>query len=396
MKIGIFTFHEEYNYGSALQAFALQEYLQSLGHDVRILHHHLSSTDERILGIFASRSLRDWMRFIVLGMLGGGQFARQWRLHKSRVFVRKYLHLTKYRFYTWEDAPKDLGVDVLVVGSDQLWSCQWESPAKYLLYNAPNIPAITYAVSMGVSKIPIEMRNLYKNGFKRFKRISVREKMAIELMRQCGFDGEVTQTIDPTLLADKSIWNKFTDTRIESCPYMFCYLMGEDVEAALPTMANFAREKACGIKIVVEKFYWNNEPLRISRIIRRLYRCFQLQRFCKENHIEILLSASHEDFVRNISMANWVLTDSFHALMFSLVFEKDVRVLRPKNAYRKRMFSRIEDASKLFMETEIICNNVEEALGSFLHNEKSRVNQTAVNRAVNYSKEWLRSAISGA
>ena len=394
MKIGIFTFHDEYNYGSALQAFALQSYLKSLGHEVRVLHHHLSVTDERIKGIFASHSLRDWLRFVVLGMLGGGQFARQWRLRKSRAFVRKYLQLTKYRFYTWEDAPQDLGVDILIVGSDQLWSCQWESPAKYLLYDAPNIPAIAYAVSMGVSEVPIEMRKIYKNGFKRFKRISVREEKAIELMRKCGFEGEVVQTVDPTLLADTAIWDEFIGKRLECVPYLFCYLMGEDVESALPILANFAKEKACGIRIVVEKFYWNNEPLRISCLIRALHKCFRLQRYCKENHIEILLSASHKDFIRNISMANWVLTDSFHALMFSLVFKKDVRVLRPRNEYRERMFSRLEDASRQFMETEIICNNLEEALSSFLHNEKSRMDQTALNCAVNFSKEWLISSLA--
>ncbi|MBR3921519.1 MAG: hypothetical protein IKJ45_00255, partial [Kiritimatiellae bacterium] len=189
-------------------------------------------------------------------------------------------------------------------------------------------------------------------------------------------------------------WDEFIGKRLECVPYLFCYLMGEDVESALPILANFAKEKACGIRIVVEKFYWNYEPLRISCLIRALHKCFRLQRYCKENHIEILLSASHKDFIRNISMANWVLTDSFHALMFSLVFKKDVRVLRPRNEYRERMFSRLEDASRQFMETEIICNNLEEALSSFLHNEKSRMDQTALNCAVNFSKEWLISSLA--
>ena len=394
MRIGIFTFHDEYNYGSALQAYALQEYLVSKGYDVAVLHHHISAKDARIRGIFANRSLRGWIRFLVLGICGGGQFARQLRLWKSSRFVAKYLRLTKYRFYFWRDAPSSLGVDALVVGSDQLWSCQWESPAKYLLEGAPSMPAIAYAVSIGVSTIPASLHQLYNAGFSRFSRISVREHCAIGLMRECGYRGEVAQTVDPTLLTDASTWKKLlrgVDQRVGR--YLFCYLMGEDIESVLPSLATYAKTNNCAVKIVVESFYWNNSTLKPMRFVKSFIHGVKLRSYCRRNNIRVLLNAAHKDFLECIYGADKVITDSFHALMFSINFKKDIRIVRPHGDYRGKMFSRIEDACKKYIKNDVICTTVESALLSF-NNRRTEVNKESLMEDVKFSREWLSSAIN--
>lgn len=394
MRIGIFTFHDEYNYGSALQAYALQEYLVSIGCDVVVLHHHLSATDARIRGIFATKSLRGWIRFLVLGVCGGGQFARQLRLMRSSRFVNKFLRLTKYRFHSWGEAPKDLGVDVLIVGSDQLWSCQWESPAKYLLEGAPSIPAIAYAVSIGVSVIPVSFHKLYQEGFSRFRRISVRESQAMDLMRECGYQGNVVQTVDPTLLAGTSIWRRLLgEKHKEEKKYLFCYLMGEDIESALPSLASFAFHNNCAVKILVECFYWNNSPLRIVKFVKSIMHSLKLRSYCYRNNIQILLSAAQKDFIHCIYGADKVVTDSYHALMFSIIFKKDIRIIRPHSEYRGKMFSRIDDACKKYIKQNVICETIESALSTF-NGKRTEVNQESLSDEVRFSREWLSSAIS--
>ena len=396
MKIGIFTFHDEYNYGSVLQTYALQSYLMSKGHEVLIIHHHLSPRDERIKGIFATRSPRAWIRFIVLGVLGGGQFSRQLRLRKSRIFIEKNLHLTKYRFYLWNEAPRELGVDALVVGSDQLWSCQWEVPTKYLLEGAPEIPAVAYAVSIGVSSIPIALHDTYRKGFQRFQSISVREKKAIELIRECRYGGNVVQTIDPTLLVDKSVWDKFIPRQmISKKGYVFCYLMGVNILTALPVLARFAKRNNCAIKLLVDDFFWNSAALRPSCLVKSLICGIRLRMFCYKNDIQVCLKASHEDFIKSISAANMVLTDSFHALMFSIVFGKNIRMIKPANSYRAKMFSRIEEACNQFMKTNLLYNTIDDALVSFEREGHTIVNWDMVNASIESSRKWLMSAIDG-
>jgi len=153
MRIGILTYHDEVNYGSLLQAYAMQTALTQLGHDAVIIDRWFQPNQARIYGVWHQRSFREIAKFILGIVSFNGTFAKYLRMWRSRNFIRKYLHLTKYHFCDWKDAPKDFCLDLVTVGSDQVWHPSAQ-PDVYLLNYLKSVPAIAYAASFGVTSIP--------------------------------------------------------------------------------------------------------------------------------------------------------------------------------------------------------------------------------------------------
>lgn len=388
-RIGIFTFHDEFNYGSFLQAFALQEAIKNLGYNVKVIDHHISINDARIRGILVSRSVRVWVGFIFRTLLLSGCASFLVRLIKSRRLVVKFLNLTKYRFYDWKDAPKDLGLDLMVVGSDQLWSCQWESPEKYFLVGAPNICAITYGVSVGVTDIPRKYEDIYRDGFSRFSKISVRERTAIETMRSLGYIGPVKQVVDPTLLVDAVLWRKICSIDKKSHGHLVCYLMGVDFVDYIQDFISFARENHCAVEVYVNQSLWSRgvNPFLLLKNIKNRFACLL-------NNVRIRLAGDALDFVGSVVAADWVVSDSFHALMFSIALNKNIRIIRPSNPYRAQMFSRIEDAVSRYVKSgDIFSPDVGSAFVS-VKNASVIFDIEAVKKDRKSSKVWLQAVLS--
>ena len=121
MRVGILTFHSQLNYGGVLQAYALQETLRGLGHDVIVLDRWLDP-ENRALTLGRDRmGFWGWTKLLLRSILGGDEIAKGVRVKRTRRFLRESMHLSEYSFYSWKDVPSDLGVDVIVVGSDQVW-----------------------------------------------------------------------------------------------------------------------------------------------------------------------------------------------------------------------------------------------------------------------------------
>ena len=121
MKIGILTFHSQLNYGGVLQCWALQTVLENIGHEVVVINRWLDDNDDLLEYGYNMFNPKQWIRFAIRSLLGLGD-ASLW-LRVKRTFLKKYIQCTPYHFVEWKDAPKDLGVDMLVVGSDQVWNC---------------------------------------------------------------------------------------------------------------------------------------------------------------------------------------------------------------------------------------------------------------------------------
>ena len=118
MKIGILTFHSQLNYGGVLQCWALQTALEEMGHEVVVVDRWLDADRESLVGAY---NLKQWIKFVVRVVLGLGDYGLYRRRAKTERFLNKYINLTPYHFYKWDEAPADLGVDLLVIGSDQVW-----------------------------------------------------------------------------------------------------------------------------------------------------------------------------------------------------------------------------------------------------------------------------------
>ena len=121
MKIGILTFHSQLNYGGVLQCWALQTALEKLGHKVVVVDRWLSDDNSMLEQGYNKFGFKQWIKFAIRASLGLGDINQWLRVRRTKRFLAQYIKRTQYHFVDWSAAPKDLGVDMLVVGSDQVW-----------------------------------------------------------------------------------------------------------------------------------------------------------------------------------------------------------------------------------------------------------------------------------
>ena len=388
MKIGILTFHSQSNYGGVLQCWALQTALEKMGHEVVVVDRRLSCDKWNV---------KKFGKFLIRAPMGLGDIGLWIRVRKTRRFIKKYLHLTQYHFFTWEHAPKDLCIDTLVVGSDQVWHCgNWGDPRAYLLEGAPQIPAIAYAASFGMTELPdclgceaegtenLAAAPIYRRGLARFKSISCRELEGIEICRRLGFDA--VHVVDPTLLAwGEGMEGKLTEEKRRE---LVCYFLSENIEDHVSELDMFARRNNCRVTVFVDCTWLSPFPYSLARIKSLLGRW--KSRLCPR--VAIMDSAGPEEFYQAFKNARWVVSDSFHALMISICNGCDVRMIRPNTEFRRKMFARIEEFAA-HVNGPLIENSVSDALASFANGESVAYDCEWLERRRRESEEWLQRSL---
>ena len=357
MKIGILTFHSQLNYGGVLQCWALQTALEKLGHKVVIIDRWLE--DGRNINDTKYDRMRwlQWVRFGVRAVLGLGDLNDWLRVRRTKKWLKSLLHLTKYHFVDWREAPKDLGVDMLVVGSDQVWHCgDWGDPRAY-------------AASFGMTELPQDFVELYKRGLSRFSAISCREKEGVDICRKMGF--EAAHVVDPTLLA----WGAGAEEKSKEPKKreLVCYFLSENIEDHFDSLNAFAKAHDCKVKVFMGSTWFVAAPSNLVRVKNLLKTWKRRLSF----RVKIMDSASPKEFYDAFKSASWVVSDSFHALMFSICNGCDARMLRPKSPSRQRMFARIEEFAT-HTNGLLVLDSVPGALDSFARGEN-----------VNFDYEWI-------
>lgn len=386
MKIGILTFHAQQNYGGVLQCFAMRKILEQMGHEVVVVDRWPSSGQRALKGVLLTRDLKALMRYALRALCGCGDSALFVRAIRSVKFVTS-LGLTKYHFHEWKEAPKDLGLDCLLVGSDQVWRCgDWAHPSAYLLEGAPKVKAISYAASFGMKEIPAEYLGLYARGLSRFDAISCREREGVEICRRLGFPA--THVADPTLLAEKSVWDELIGVRCPSSNVqkkLVCYFMSVNVKDVISQLEEFAKKNNCRVEVLADTPWLKEFP----KSLRELAAC----RWNSYPHVKIAAGYGPKEFVRAMSSATWTLTDSFHAVMFSTIFGLNLRFIKPQDEIRRSMFSRIEEFVTKYIRGPVFVDSVQSALESFAHLQVISYNHAEIQSFRSASKAWLRDAL---
>ena len=206
MKIGILTFHWATNYGAVLQCYALQKYLEELGHNVEIINYKPSRYDISLWSLIRSpRLLLNWKSYKL-------KYAKE---QKLETFRQKYLNCTK-RYYTNEELSiLSDNYDVVLSGSDQIlnsfYTLQGERRYKptstyYLTFAGNKTRKIGYAVSFGCESYPEEAKQYMKNWIHNFDAISVREKTGLDILKDVKYNKDTQLVPDPTLLLGKQFF----------------------------------------------------------------------------------------------------------------------------------------------------------------------------------------------
>lgn len=342
MKIGILTLHSQINYGGVLQTWAMQRYLQKQGHEVVVLDRRDYGFEDDICLVRDGGIIR-WVKFLLRMFFCLGYLPRLLRAIKTFRFIRTQLNLSDYTFSSWKDAPKNIGVDRISVGSDQVWNKFNCREGFYLLEGAPNIPASSYAASFGMKSIPAEMKKRYKEGLLRFEHISVREKEGVEICKEFGITA--THDCDPTMLLSQDDWKELIgDTPSSNKLLCVCYFIGMNPVEVWNELVQVAERYKVEVEVFANSF---SLPFPFVGSIRKTLINFEVWfkwHFRKRSkYLHVKASADPIEFVRAFRLASFVVSDSFHALMFSSIFNKKARMIRPKSQERLGMFSRISE-----------------------------------------------------
>lgn len=349
MDIGIITYwRTEENYGQVMQMFALQLALKKLGHNPFLI--------KDVQG-----TLPPYVEHKIKKAMGGLSISRIVEFLKHRIkknhqvspvvkrnfqsFKDKYINQTLQTFtpqQLYQNPPK---ADCYICGSDQIWN--YPNPVYLLDWCPDNSLRYSYAVSFGRTYIPKYLRRVYSQYLKNFSAISTRESSGVDLCRDLGYDGLILHSLDPTLLLTRDEYYKAIDIvkANRKKPYLLLYLLGNKTLINPNDIYRIAETKGLDIVFVPSQgcsFECNWTPIY----------------------------PSVEEMLGLIDGASFVVTNSFHGTVFSIIFNKQF-VTIPLSGNDIRMNERL---LSLFNSL-----NIKEHFLSKDFNVASNINYTVIN-----------------
>lgn len=320
MRAGVVTLSGNTNYGNRLQSFALQRALGSLGAQAEniliqpTLRYRLQRVD---LAMKALRS--DGVGFLRKKLGGEVVHARGSSMTLGERMLADFTahHLLSRRGVIrgelgWAGVGSEY--EMFIVGSDQVWNPLYtHGDPNYFLQFAPFEKRIAYAASFGVTSVPFYMRAGYRTMIDGIPHVSVREPAAQELVFRLS-GREVPVVLDPTMLLERRDWEScIAAIDLKSEGYLAAFFLDPD------TGARVAEDvRALGTQL-------GREVKRIADPLGR-----------------VSDPVTPFEFVSLIANAGAVVTDSFHAAVFSIIFNKPLFTVK-----RGGMYSRLQGLAEL-------------------------------------------------
>ena len=347
MKVGILTQPIFNNYGGILQAWALQLLLARLGHEPWLLRRNYHQPDDYNFLLrwfwFASKRL--------LNIIRGGKdvyILENEKLyigtHTQKFVEERFYHLSPIIHTAKEltNYVKSGNFNGFVVGSDQVWRPKYSPQlSNYFLdfaKNSTGIKRIAYAASFGVDEWEFSEKEeaMARKLIPLFDMISVREASGVELLnKHLGVTAH--HVLDPTLLVERedyiSLVKNTTSTLIKTDGDLFCYILDEST--------------------------WKNELCKdcANTLSLKPFSCYSKRRILSMNdkkHLQECIMPPVEQWIKAFIDAKMVITDSFHGMVFSIIFNKPFWIIINEN----RGASRFDSLLSYFgLENRIISKN---------------------------------------
>ncbi len=316
-KVNILTIHFGMNHGSFLQTYALQTHLLSTGHEVEIIDY--IPERYRIWNGLFKRKHKNFNLPILLAYYPVAVFRESPLRNKFRRFGQKYFNLTRKCSSHQDLMNLNSDADIYIVGSDQVWNEDYNGineMAYYLDFVPEGKKKISYAASFG-KELPYDEPYAKKvlPMLKRFAAISVRESSGVTKLAKYGLSA--THVVDPTFLLSSQQWSRFAKDYNETEPYVLVYVIDSAFEKLLQ-IANEIKEKY-GVKLYVICYKKGNDN-RVDKYFTTIM---------------------PDEFIGLISRAAYVVANSFHGTVFSVIFSRPCIVLG-KLKYNTRMISLLE------------------------------------------------------
>lgn len=333
LKSYTITCHRPLNYGAVLQAYALNTKLKSLGVDAKVIDYYPSyyEASNKSLPVRILRQvfrLPDWI-------VGKKSFGK---------FIADNLPMSPKTYKNIDELNKDVPVaDVYFAGSDQIWNCHelenGKDDAFFLTFAPKEAKKIAYAASLAMPKIPEDQVERYKRLIGDFDAVAIREKDGLELVKGIGIDKAVN-VLDPVYLLESTEWDKIAgkDSFTPKEKYVLIYAFNRQKH-----IFEYARKLAKKLGVKVYTINTNIEDYFLDTD-------------------KYFYNASPNTFVNLVKNAEAVVTNSFHGLSFSVIYNKQFHLFTRKSSGNSRMLNLLSDfnlSGRIVGSTELLENNID-------------------------------------
>lgn len=284
MKVGVITGYYSENSGTLLQAYSIGRVIEKMGHEVVYINtknKYSSHSIKLMLGRFVKESLRGKMK-------------------NAKAAIVKYMNFSKsikmYNVISLEEA-KSYGIEKFVIGSDTVWNLEDKYFREAHVQYWPiieGIETISYAAAVGNCKLSTMERYAYtKQCLNSMKYIAVRDNYSKSVIQELT-DKKVEVVCDPTILIETKELEKFKRVLDVENKYILVYIFEELEPAIIDEIVKYAKQNELRIISLGKSFKWCDEQVVISV----------------------------ENFVSYYSQAAFVITNTFHGNVFSILFNR--------------------------------------------------------------------------
>lgn len=295
MTIAFITMHAARNYGAVLQTYALQQVLESLGHQTVVINYRRKNQK---LWNYLFHTNKKFKQNIIYR----SAFIFKTIIPKIRTsilfsqFILRHISLSPI-VKCGNKIESKVNADLYLVGSDQVWNPQANDgfDSMYFLNDCKGKKA-SYASSIGIYELNASERKYIKEKLQHYQRVSIREISSILLLDQLGIKAECV--LDPTLLLNRDDWEHLAVPINVENNYLLIYYFGN----------------ANGIMHIAKKIA-KKRGLRICRI------SVGFEKYPEDELIVRFVSP--EQFIYLFLHTSFVITNSFHGTAFSVNFCKE-------------------------------------------------------------------------
>lgn len=384
IRIAILThYYRSINYGGTLQAYALARFLNDNGFaakQVSYAKEPKTSIQKSSIG-FVKKTMHYIKR---LPRIPFSIFKRV-RYKKTKIQMERFMarRMDVFNAFREENIPhtavfcdENLQVlnhdfDIFITGSDQVFNFNFFRKGYFLGFVGQDKKKIAYAASMATTNVSEENASFFKKSLENFYAISVREPEAMEYINNLFGKKIALVCVDPTFLINPEQWGKFAGEKLYKEDYCFCYFLGSNKKERLLArkFSNTRGIKCIGIPMCRDNYHFIDDGL------------FDIS----------FPDASPKDFVSLIKNAKYIFTDSFHACVFSILFNKKFVVF--KRDQKDDMTSRIESLLSYFGANRVFLNRSETETLHFVEDifdKNIEYNTEKIDRLIEDSISFLR------
>lgn len=324
MKIAIITITENDNFGNRLQNYALQRTLEKFNYKVETI----KNISEPYAPSKKKKIIRHFIYFFRFNNLLIKRHSRHLdkikrkRLNRFLEFDKKYVKFLKGNYISNYDICQRLEkkYDFFIAGSDQIWNTDFKSNGKvnFLAFTSKE-KSVSYAASFGVSNVVAERREEIKNYLDNISSISVREDAGKKIVSDLTGRTDVEVLLDPTMLLTNDEWATLTEKsnyKVDK-KYILVYFLGNLSNERKQEIINYAEKNNLEIINILD----TNDDAYIS------------------GPLEFLWLEKNADII---------FTDSFHSVIFSIIFRRPFVVYSREQVQMNNMGSRIDTLLEKF------------------------------------------------